>query len=81
MNQEFTSLCARFSILSIILAVCARSAPADSRRFATAGGVLSSGALFTYFGSHYSAIGGACALVYATGMIVILWSPATEKTL
>jgi SHS family sialic acid transporter-like MFS transporter len=50
-------------------------------RFATAAGVLSSGALFTHFGNHYSAIGAACALVYATGMIVILWSPTTDRTL
>jgi MFS family permease len=48
-------------------------------RFATAGGVLAAGGLFTHFGSHYSTIGAACALVYATGMVVILWAPTTTS--
>ncbi len=46
-------------------------------RFATAGGVLAAGGLFTWFKGDYSAIGAACALVYAVGMLVILWAPNT----
>ena len=48
-------------------------------RFATAAGVLGAGSLFSLFGSDYSAIGGACAAVYALGMIAIVWAPETEK--
>lgn len=48
-------------------------------RFATAGGVLAAGALFTHFGSDYSAIGAACSLIYALGIIVILFAPKTES--
>jgi hypothetical protein len=48
-------------------------------RFATAGGVLAAGALFTSFGSQYSAIGSACAMIYALGMIVILFAPQTSS--
>jgi MFS family permease len=46
-------------------------------RFATAGGVLAAGGLFTWFDSDYSAIGAACSLVYALGVLVILWAPKT----
>jgi MFS family permease len=46
-------------------------------RFATAGGVLAAGSLFTFFDSQYAAIGAACALIYALGMVVILWAPNT----
>lgn len=48
-------------------------------RFATAGGVLAAGSLFSWFGSSYSAIGAACAMVYALGMVLIVWAPATEE--
>ncbi len=46
-------------------------------RFATAGGVLAAGGLFASFGGNYSAIGAACALVYALGIMVVLWAPTT----
>jgi MFS family permease len=46
-------------------------------RFATAFGVLAAGRLFTYFDSDYSAIGAACAMIYALGMIVVFWAPKT----
>jgi MFS transporter, SHS family, sialic acid transporter len=48
-------------------------------RFATAGGVLAAGALFTWFDSDYSAIGAACSLIYALGIFVILLAPKTES--
>jgi MFS transporter, SHS family, sialic acid transporter len=48
-------------------------------RFATAGGVLAAGSLFTFFESDYSAIGAACALIYAIGMLVIVFAPKTNS--
>jgi MFS family permease len=48
-------------------------------RFVTAGGVLAAGSLTKWFHSDYSAIGAACALVYAAGMIVIFWAPNTTE--
>lgn len=48
-------------------------------RFATAGGVLAAGSLFTYFDGGYPAIGAACAMIYAFGMIVIYWMPRTNQ--
>jgi hypothetical protein len=50
----------------------------NTGRFITAGAVLAAGGLFTWFGSDYSAIGAACALVYALGVVVILWAPITS---
>jgi MFS family permease len=50
-------------------------------RFATAGGVLAAGWLFTWFENDYSAIGAACSLVYALGVLVILAAPKTEAQL
>jgi MFS family permease len=50
-------------------------------RFATAVGVLAAGGLFELFDSDYSAIGAACSLVYALGILVILWAPKTEARL
>jgi predicted MFS family arabinose efflux permease len=47
-------------------------------RFVTAGGVLAAGGLFSWFGSDYAAIGAACAMIYALGMIVIFWAPSTD---
>jgi SHS family sialic acid transporter-like MFS transporter len=46
-------------------------------RFVTAIAVLYAGKLFTLFDNQYSAIGAACALVYALGMIVVFWAPNT----
>ena len=51
-------------------------------RFATAGGVLAAGLLFTALGGSYPAVGAAGAMIYALGMIVIWWAPDTAgKTL
>jgi MFS family permease len=50
-------------------------------RFATAAGVLAAGGLFTKFENDYSAIGAACSLVYALGILVILGAPKTEARL
>jgi MFS family permease len=46
-------------------------------RFVTAAGVLGAGWLFVFFDSSYSAIGAACALVYALGMVIVFWAPNT----
>jgi MFS family permease len=46
-------------------------------RFATAAGVLAAGSLFTFFNNQYSTIGAACAMIYAVGMLVVLWAPNT----
>jgi hypothetical protein len=46
-------------------------------RFVTAFAVLYAGKLFSFFDNQYPVIGAACALVYALGMIVILWAPNT----
>jgi MFS family permease len=48
-------------------------------RFVTAGGVLAAGYLSKWFHSDYSAIGAACALVYAAGILCIFWAPNTNK--
>jgi MFS family permease len=54
----------------------------NTGRFVTAGGVLFAGSLFEWFDSSYAAIGAACALIYALGMILAFWAPNTaEKTL
>jgi MFS family permease len=50
-------------------------------RFATAAGVLAAGGLFTWFDGDYAAIGAACSLVYALGIIVILLAPKTDNRL
>jgi hypothetical protein len=49
-------------------------------RFATAGGVLAAGALFSTFDNDYSAIGAACSLIYALGILVILCAPKASLT-
>ena len=49
-------------------------------RFATAGGVLAAGALFTAFGGSYPAVGSAAALIYGLGMLAIAWAPDTTRT-
>jgi hypothetical protein len=46
-------------------------------RFATAFAVIYAGWLFTFFDGQYSAIGAACALIYALGMIIVFWAPNT----
>jgi MFS family permease len=48
-------------------------------RFATAGGVLAAGWLFSFFESDYSAIGAACALIYAVGMLIVVFAPKTNS--
>ena len=48
-------------------------------RFATAGGVLAAGLLFTAFGGSYPAVGTAAALIYGLGMIAIWWAPDTGR--
>ena len=48
-------------------------------RFVTAGGVLAAGSLSRWFESDYSAIGAACALVYALGMIIVFWRPIHKE--
>jgi SHS family sialic acid transporter-like MFS transporter len=44
-------------------------------RFVTAGGVLAAGYLSKWFHSDYSAIGAACALVYAAGILEAVSKP------
>lgn len=46
-------------------------------RFATAGGVLAAGALFTAVGGSYPAVGTVAALIYGLGMIIIWYAPDT----
>jgi MFS transporter, SHS family, sialic acid transporter len=48
-------------------------------RFATAGGVLAAGSLFTFFDGQYPTIGSACALIYALGMLVVVFAPKTKS--
>jgi SHS family sialic acid transporter-like MFS transporter len=47
-------------------------------RFATAGGVLLAGSLFTLLGGSYPRVGSLCGLVYLLGAIAILWAPNTQ---
>jgi MFS transporter, SHS family, sialic acid transporter len=54
----------------------------NSGRFATAGGVMVAGMLFTILGGDYATVGALCALVYGLGMVAIWWAPDTSgKTL
>lgn len=46
-------------------------------RFATAGGVLLAGSLFTFLGGSYPQVGSLCGLVYLLGVVAILWAPET----
>ena len=51
-------------------------------RFATAGGVLLAGSLFTLLGGSYPQVGSLCGLLYLLGVIAILWAPdTTDDTL
>ena len=47
-------------------------------RFATAGGVLLAGSLFTVLGGSYPRVGSLCGLVYLLGIPAILWAPDTR---
>jgi MFS family permease len=49
-------------------------------RFLTAGGVLAAGWLLGLFDGDYSAIGAACALIYALGAAAILVAPNTRAS-
>lgn len=51
----------------------------NSGRFATAGGVMLAGMLFTALGGDYAKVGALCALIYALGMVAIWWAPDTSK--
>jgi hypothetical protein len=53
----------------------------NSGRFATAGGVLLAGLLFTALGGDYPRVGTICALVYALGIVAIWWAPDTTANL
>jgi hypothetical protein len=35
--------------------------------------------LFSWFGGEYSSIGAACSLIYALGLLVIIWAPKTRE--
>jgi MFS family permease len=48
-------------------------------RFATAGGVLAAGLLFSAFEGSYPAVGTAAALIYGLGMFAIWWAPDTTR--
>ncbi len=49
----------------------------NSGRFATAGGVMLAGAIFSLLGGDYSQVGSICALVYGLGIFVIWLAPET----
>lgn len=49
-------------------------------RFATAGGVLATGLLFTALGGSYTAVGSAGSIIYSLGMILIWWAPTTADS-
>jgi len=51
----------------------------NSGRFATAGGVMVAGMLFTALGGDYAKVGALCALIYALGMVAIWWAPDTSR--
>jgi predicted MFS family arabinose efflux permease len=51
----------------------------NAGRFVTAGAVYAAGGLFTFFDQDYSAVGTACALIYALGMILAFWTPSTDE--
>jgi SHS family sialic acid transporter-like MFS transporter len=48
-------------------------------RFATAGGVLAAGVVFTALGGSYPAVGTAAAVIYGLGMVAIWWAPDTTR--
>jgi MFS family permease len=48
-------------------------------RFATAGGVLVAGFVFTAFDGSYPSVGAAAALIYGLGVFVIWFAPDTSR--
>ena len=52
----------------------------NSGRFATAGGVLMAGWLFTALSGDYPMVGTICSLIYAIGMIAIWFAPDTSQS-
>lgn len=48
-------------------------------RFVTAGGVLAAGSLVALFDGDFAAVGAACALIYALGMIVAFAIPKAAE--
>jgi predicted MFS family arabinose efflux permease len=48
-------------------------------RFATAGGVLAAGFVFTAFDGSYPSVGAAAALIYGLGIFVIWFAPDTTR--
>jgi MFS transporter, SHS family, sialic acid transporter len=48
-------------------------------RFATAGGVLTAGVLFSALGGSYASVGTVAALIYGLGMLAIWWAPDTTR--
>ncbi|MCB1208763.1 MAG: MFS transporter [Verrucomicrobiales bacterium] len=53
----------------------------NAGRFATAGGVLLVGVLFTALGGDYPRVGTICASIYALGIVAIWWAPKTQEQL
>ncbi len=51
----------------------------NSGRFATAGGVLLAGMLFTALGGDYPRVGSICSLIYVLGVIAIWFAPDTAQ--
>jgi hypothetical protein len=49
-------------------------------RFATAGGVLLGGKLFTWFGNDYSSVGASFATVFAIGILVAFVIPTSSES-
>ena len=51
----------------------------NSGRFATAGGVMIAGWLFTALSGDYPRVGTICAMIYGLGMIAIWFAPDTSR--
>lgn len=52
----------------------------NSGRFATAGGVLIAGMLFTALGGDYPTVGTLCSLINGLGIFAIWFAPDTSKS-
>jgi hypothetical protein len=50
----------------------------NTGRFATAVGVFGAGTLASWFGGEMARVGAVTGLVYALGMLVVWWAPATS---
>lgn len=48
-------------------------------RFATAGGVFATGAMFEAFGGSYSRLGATSSVLYGLGLVVVLFAPDTTR--